>query len=83
MTIPPDRGLAGWRRRTAVGAVLTGVALGLRQALDEPGERPAIVVDAGERPFWPPKALDLRFLPDAPGQTWVIVRPWLLEGGGP
>ena len=61
-----------------MGAVLTGMALGLRQALEEPEERPPIVVDAGEQPFWPPRPLELHFLPDAPAQTWVVVRPWLL-----
>lgn len=68
-----------WRRRTAAGAVLTGVALGMRQALEEPRERPAIVVEASDQPFWPPRPIELRFISDAPAQTWAVVRPWLLE----
>ncbi|MDQ3569282.1 MAG: hypothetical protein M3396_01405 [Actinomycetota bacterium] len=74
----PPRVASGWRRRTAVGAVLTAVSLGLRAAVEDPKERPAIVVDAPDEPFWPPRPLELHFLRGAPAQTWVVVRAWVL-----
>ncbi|MDQ3680673.1 MAG: hypothetical protein M3378_09070 [Actinomycetota bacterium] len=78
MDTPPHHGASGWRRRTAVGAVFTAVSLGLRAVAEDPKERPAIVVDAPGEPFWPPRPLELHFLPGAPAQTWVVMRAWVL-----
>ncbi len=75
--LPPA--LEEWRRRSATGAILTGIAFGLRQALELPREEPAIVVEAPGEPPGPPQPMELHMDPDRPEETWVIVRPWLLE----
>jgi hypothetical protein len=74
----PATALERWRKRTVTGAILTRVALGLREALEAPyDERPAIVIDAaGDPPGPQPFELDL--VEDHPERARVIVRPWLL-----
>lgn len=67
-----------WRRRSATGVVLTGIALGLREALDSERERPAMVQPAPEGdPHLDP--FDLYLDPDHPEYTVAVVRPWLLR----
>jgi hypothetical protein len=80
-TTEPTPSVDGWRRWTANGAVVTAVALGLRQALHEPEEVPHVVVDAPGQPLRPPQPLELHFDPAGPAHTWVVVRPWLFEAG--
>ncbi|TMM16793.1 MAG: hypothetical protein E6G01_07605 [Actinobacteria bacterium] len=75
--LPPA--LEDWRRRSATGAILTGIAFGLRQALELPREDPAIVVEAPGEPPGPPQPMELHMDPDRPEEAWVIVRPWLLD----
>jgi hypothetical protein len=75
--LPPA--LEDWRRRSATGAILTGIAFGLRQALELPKEDPAIVVEAPGEPPGPPQPMELHMDPDRPEETWVIVRPWLID----
>ncbi len=72
-------GPAEWRRRLATGVVLGGVSLGLRHSLEGDEEPPAVVVEARDHSFWPPRPVEVNFLPDAPAQSWVVVRTWLLE----
>jgi hypothetical protein len=60
-----------------VGAIVTGVALGLRRALEQPEEERRVIVDAEQHPG-PPQALELHFDPTGPEQTWVVLRPDLL-----
>ncbi len=84
---PGDDGAAGrdprrfndWRKRSATGAVMTGIALGLREALELPRERPALVIEAPGEPDDPDHPIDLRFDPDSPEATVAIVRQ---RGGG-
>lgn len=76
----PHPCLGPWRRRTASGAVIGAVALGLRNAVDERGLDEAVVADARpDRPD-PDDPLDLHFDPRGPQDTWLVVRPWLLGG---
>lgn len=68
----PSR-VVGWSRRSAVGAVLTGMALGLQEVL-EPKKDSAIVIEVdadGE-----PHDLPIRLLldPDDPRGSLCIVR---------
>src|SRR5437588_506431 len=51
----------------------------LRQALELPREEPAIVVEAPGEPPGPPQPMELHMDPERPEETWVIVRPWLLD----
>ncbi len=77
-----DAGAAGrdprrfneWRKRSATGAVMTGIALGLKEALELPRERPALVIEAPGEPDDPDRPIDLRFDPDDPAATVAIVR---------
>ena len=67
-----------WRKRTVSGAMLTGIALGLREALDDEKDQPAIVMPAPDakrrdEPF------ELQLDPDHPEYTVAIVRPWLFS----
>jgi hypothetical protein len=80
-TAAPDplEGVHAWRRRTAAGAILTGVALGLRQALEPPAEERQVVVDASGDPPGPPQPVELHFDPAGPAHSWVVLRPWLVE----
>lgn len=56
------------------------MTLGVRHAMEEEKERPAVVVDARAELPWPPRALEAHLLPGAPTLSWVVVRPWLLDG---
>src|SRR5438445_573733 len=66
-----------WGRRSAMGATLTGFALGLKEALDPTRDEPAIVAQVSGDPVGaqPIEAAldDLR-----PRQSIVTIRPWLL-----
>ena len=73
------RSLDGWRRCAAGGVIVTGVALGLRQALGEHGEPPLLVIEAPEEPPPRDQAVEVHFDPAGPAHTWVVLRPWLLE----
>ena len=65
-----------WRKRTATGMVASAIAIGLRDALEEPkDEDPPIVIDAsGDPPE--PEALEVNLFPEHPELSWVVVRPW-------
>jgi len=73
--LPPR--LEGWRRRSAAGAILTGFALGLQQALEPKRDQPAIVVQtSGDPPRDLPVEADFEY--GRPRQAVVNLRPWLL-----
>jgi hypothetical protein len=67
-------------RRGGFGAMLTGMALGLREVLDPEPPGDAVVElrpdvdDAGER--W----VSYVHVPGAPTASRVVVRPWLAPG---
>jgi hypothetical protein len=67
-----------WRRRSATGVVLTAIALGLREALEEKSEDEAIVQYVDDV-YGPPTGLDLHLEWGTPEEAWVVVRPWLLK----
>jgi hypothetical protein len=76
--LPPR--LESWRRRSAMGAIMSGIALGLKEALEPEKDEPAIVVQVsgepiGERPV--EAQLDDR----TPKDSVVTIRPWLLPEG--
>lgn len=58
--------------------MLTSVALGLREALDRPTDKPAIVREV-DGWFTGDDPIELHLEPK-PVDTWVVVRPWLLRG---
>ncbi len=69
----PLRRFEGWRRRSAVGAIATGVALGLKEIFQPGNIEPVITAEA---PGDPPDADDrLRVIldPDDPTKSVAIV----------
>ena len=76
-----------WRRRTATGALLTGIARGLGQVFEPEREQPAIVAEAPGEPFGPPRPVEAVLDPDDPSASSLVVRQWLMDerdapGGG-
>jgi hypothetical protein len=69
-----------WRKRTATGAVLTGFALGFREALGQEPPKAAIIMEA---PGDPPTDLPVDAEVDQirPADNVVRIRPWLLNNG--
>jgi hypothetical protein len=75
--LPPR--LEAWRKRSATGALLTGIALGLQEALETKREdAPIVVQTSGDPPGELPVEADLAGL--RPEDKVVNVRPWLLPG---
>ena len=71
-----------WMKRSATGAVLTGIAIGLQQALETPKKQPAFVIVASDEPDGSDGPIDLRFDPDSPEGTVAIIRR-SSDGGDP
>ena len=70
-----------WMKRSATGAVMTGIAAGLREALEpRRQEAPFVIVAPGE-PDGPDGPIDLRFDPDSPADTVAIIRRPVSEEG--
>ncbi len=65
---------SSWMKRSAAGAVMTGIAVGLHEALEP--ERPAVpfVIEAPGDPHDPDGRIDLRFDPDSPSGTVAVIR---------
>ena len=78
--LPPR--IETWRRRSALGAILTGFALGLKEALEPKRDEPAIVAQVSGDPVGdlPVEAHldDMR-----PRDSIVTIRPWLLADRPP
>jgi hypothetical protein len=73
--LPPR--IEAWRKRSAAGAILTGFALGLQEALENRKEEPGIVMQtSGEPPKDLPVEADFEY--GRPRQSVVQIRPWLL-----
>ena len=71
-----------WMKRSATGAVLTGITLGLQRALEDPRKQPPFVIVASDEPGDPDGPIDLRFDPDSPADTVAVIRrPAAGEGG--
>jgi hypothetical protein len=74
--LPPK--VESWRKRSATGAVLTGLALGFQEALQKEREEPAIVMQtSGDPPKDLPVEADFEFR--RPRHSVVNIRPWLVE----
>jgi hypothetical protein len=74
--LPPK--IESWRRRSAMGAILTGFALGLREALEPERDEPGVVAQVSGEPVGDlPVQAHLDEL--SPRESVVTIRPWLLE----
>ena len=73
----PTSSAVGKFRRTGAGAVLNGVALGLRDVFDPVVKEEAPMIQ--EAPGEPdtPRQVDAHLDPDDPALSSVTVRPWL------
>jgi hypothetical protein len=65
---------SNWMKRSATGAVLTGVAFGLKEALQPKREEIPFVIEAPGEPEDPDKPFDLHFDPESPADTVAIIR---------
>ena len=67
-----------WRKRTATGAILTGLAMGFQEALEPRREEPSIMMEASGTP---PTDLpvDAEVGQIRPADNVVTIRPWLLR----
>lgn len=73
--VPPKKA------RTATGALLTGIALGLRDVFDPEKKRDAVAIEQ-EAPAEPegPQEYEIR-LRASPRDSQAIYRPWVKEDG--
>ncbi|HLK44060.1 MAG TPA: hypothetical protein VKV34_12015 [Thermoleophilia bacterium] len=72
------RAVEAWRRRSVTGLLLTGIAFGLREALEPNPDKPAIVAEIPGEPEGD-KAFDVNVDTIRPAESVVLVRPWLLR----
>lgn len=63
-----------WMRQSATGAVLSGIALGLQQALEPKRPVAAFVIAAPGEPEDPDAMIRLHFDPDDPTKTVAVIR---------
>jgi hypothetical protein len=63
-----------WMKHSATGAVLTGISLGFRQALETNRNEPAIMIEASGQPEDPDNPIQLHFDPDSPEDTVAFIR---------
>ena len=76
----PVTAFESWRRRSATGALLTGIALGLQHALDQQQEPPAIVQEVPGGPPGDDEPWSVQLDHEHPEESVVVIRPWLFEG---
>ncbi|MGH9122448.1 MAG: hypothetical protein ACRDYC_10995 [Acidimicrobiales bacterium] len=76
--LPPK--VEHWRKRSAVGAILTGLAMGFREALEADRKAPSIVIETSGDP---PEdlAVEAHLERGSARHNVVRIRPWLLPGG--
>jgi hypothetical protein len=67
-----------WRKRSAAGVMMSGIALGLQEALTLPRQDPPFVIQASGEPD-AEGPIDLQFDPDDPSSTVAVIRPWLAD----
>jgi hypothetical protein len=72
-----------WVKRSATGAVLSGIAFGLQEALQPKRELPAFVMEAPGEPDDPDAPITLHFDPDDPKTVAVIRDPARGKPPGP
>ena len=74
---PPPR-----RARTATGALLTGIALGLRDVFDPEKKHDTIAIEQEAPEPDGPQEYEIR-LAGSPRDSQAIYRPWVAEAGDP
>jgi hypothetical protein len=75
---PAPGKMESWRKRSATGAVLTGLALGFQQVFEKEREEPAIIMTtSGDPPRDLPVEAEVEH--GRPRRSVVNIRPWLLD----
>lgn len=77
------RRVESWRTRSATGAVISAMAMGLRQVFMPEQEKPAIIAEAPGDPYDDEDPIVVDYVADDASGTTVILRPWLLPGAEP
>jgi hypothetical protein len=77
--VAPDAGkdplrFNNWMKRSAAGAVMTGIAVGLQEALEPRRKEVPFVIEADGQPDDPDAPILLKFDPDSPADTVAIIR---------
>lgn len=65
---------SNWMKRSATGAVMTGIAVGLKEALQPQRKEVPFVIESRDDPDDQDKPIDLHFDPDSPEATVAIIR---------
>jgi hypothetical protein len=73
------RRLESWRSRTATGAVMSAMAMGLQQVFQPERKIPAIVAEAPSDPYDDDDPIVVDYVADDASGTKVILRPWLMQ----
>ena len=74
---PPSR-VESWRKRSAAGAIMTGIAIGFQQVFEKEREEPAItMITSGDPPRDLPVEAEVEH--GRPRRSVVNIRPWLLD----
>lgn len=76
--LPPR--VEAWRRRSAGGAIVTGVVRGLAEVFQPWRDEVAIVAEVPGAPPGPPGPLTVHLDEDDPTASSVVIRPWLMDG---
>jgi hypothetical protein len=74
---------SNWMKRSATGAVMTGIAVGLKEALQPQKKEVPFVIESRGEPDDPDKPIDLHFDPDSPADTVAIIRRPVAEPDAP
>jgi hypothetical protein len=68
-------GVHEWRKRTATGVVVSAVAMGLRDALENTEkDQPPVIVDA-DGDLSDDERMRVNLFPGHPELSWVVIRP--------
>jgi hypothetical protein len=68
-----------WRRTSATGAILTGVALGLQQVFEPQRQEVAIVAPAPTEPLHPTGPVSVQLDAENPSASRILVRAWMMH----
>jgi hypothetical protein len=74
--LPPP--IESWRRRSAMGAILTGIAMGLKEALEPQRDEPGVVIQVSGEPV-DDLPVEAHVDDQRPRESVVTIRPWLLQ----
>jgi hypothetical protein len=70
---PPSRTFDGWRRRSAIGGIATGIAMGLQEVFQPNKNEPVLVAEAPGDPPDADRGFRVVLDPDDPTKATVIM----------